>query len=115
MQRALRAGWPCAWPMVSSLSGYDPAREKAPDAPLLALGLLVTLSCQDERPLARGPIRDNGPKWAGQQAPVLRPPSLAVLIPCQYDREVNGGVPMRYVFVFVLADVVSLLDLALGG
>jgi hypothetical protein len=25
--------------MVSSLCGYDPAREKAPDAPLLALGL----------------------------------------------------------------------------
>ena len=44
-----------------SLGGYDPAREKAPDAPLLALGLLVTLSCQEEAPLARGPIWDSGP------------------------------------------------------
>src|SRR3990170_9152851 len=35
MQRALRAGWPCAWPMISSLSGYQP-RGKAPDAPTRA-------------------------------------------------------------------------------
>src|SRR5919106_5294946 len=34
MQRALRAGWPCAWPMVSSLGGCD--RGKAPDAPTRA-------------------------------------------------------------------------------
>src|SRR5262245_56395396 len=50
MQRALRAGWPCAWPILSS-HGLFPR-----EGPTTVPRGLVNLWCQGMRLLARGPI-----------------------------------------------------------
>src|SRR5581483_8774054 len=96
MQRALRAGWPCAWPMVSSLCGYDPAREKAPDAPLLALGLLMTLSCQGRAPLASPAIGGRGGQMDRPPAPSRTSPAVLIRLLCHYDRVERRGPHASY-------------------
>src|SRR5262245_46178825 len=66
MQRALRAGWPCAWPMISSLGGYNP-RGKAPTrlpAQAFSEAMVTSETASGKRPdLAVGLSRPSLSKW----------------------------------------------------
>ena len=107
MQRALRAGWPCAWPILSS-HGLFPR-----EGPTTVPSGLVNLSCQGMRPLARGrfwalslsgPILASGSprleaasRGCSDPVPMSLCSMLAMLVTS------SDGVSMRRLCVFVLA------------